>query len=147
MPTTDNDQHREAIRRTLVQRAGDAPDTSAVAEALLSTWRQIATRLAPVIGARGVDAIFRRSLHLTSNVFPWLATAGEQADSTAPLIRFRACLEASEPAAAAEASYALLVTFTELLATLIGESLTDRLLSPVWTPQPTVSDSDQETTP
>jgi hypothetical protein len=140
--TTDNDQRREAIRRTLAQRAGDTPDTSAVAEALLSTWHQMATRLAPVIGTRGVDAILRRSLHLTSNSFPWLATAEEHADSTAPLISFRACLDASEPAAAAEASYALLVTFTELLATLIGESLTDRLLGPVLAPPPTMSDQE-----
>jgi hypothetical protein len=36
-------------------------------------------------------------------------------------------------AVAAEASAALLATFTELLATLIGAPLTDRLLDPVWT--------------
>jgi hypothetical protein len=140
--TTDNDLRRKAIRRTLAQRAGDTPDTSAVAEALLSTWHQMATRLAPVIGTRGVDALFSRSLHLTSSAFPWLAIAEGHGDSTAPLIRFRACLEVRETSDAAEASYALLVTFTELLATLIGESLTDRLLSPVWTPPPTMSDQE-----
>jgi len=43
-----------------------------------------------------------------------------------------ACLAAQQTAAAAEAAGALLLTFAELLATLIGESLTERLLAPVW---------------
>jgi hypothetical protein len=33
------------------------------------------------------------------------------------------------------AGTALLVTFTELLVSLIGESLSERLLAPVWAPQ------------
>ena len=51
--------------------AGEAPDASAIAEATLNTWRQVAARLAPVIGARGVDALFSRSLHVTSQDLPW----------------------------------------------------------------------------
>jgi hypothetical protein len=54
-----------------------------------------------------------------------------------------ACLASQHTAAAAEAVYALLLTFTELLATLIGESLTERLLAPVWA-RPSLP-SDQET--
>ena len=125
---------REAIRRTLVQRAGGAANASAIAEATLSTWRQMATRLAPMIGARGADVLFGRSLHLTSKAFPWLAIIGDHADSAASLASFKACLETRDSAAAAEAGYALLTTITELLETLIGESLTERLLGPVWAP-------------
>ena len=125
---------REAIRRTLAQRAGGTPDTSAIAEATFSTWRQMAARLAPLIGARGVDVLFSRSLHLTSKAFPWVAIAGDHADSAASLASFKACFETRETAVAAEASYALLLTFTELLETLIGESLTERLLGPIWAP-------------
>jgi hypothetical protein len=43
-----------------------------------------------------------------------------------------ACLAAQHTGTAQEAAFTLLLTFTELLATLIGESLTERLLAPVW---------------
>lgn len=130
MPTPDS--RRKAIRRTLEGRAGGAPDADAVAAATVDTWHQMADRLVPVIGARGVDVLFSRSLYLTSAAFPWLANAGDHGDSVAQLASLKARLAGREPDASAEASCALLVTFTELLTTLIGESLTGRLLGPVW---------------
>jgi hypothetical protein len=105
----------------------------------------VADRLAPVIGAQGVDVLFSRSLHLTSAAFPWLATAGDRGGSTAQLASLKARLAGRELDISAEASCALLVTFTELLATLIGESLTGRLLGPIWAPQSPASE--QETAP
>ena len=140
--TTNSDLLREAIRRTLANRAGSAPDARAVAEGTLSIWSQVAAQLVPVNGARGVEVLFSRSLHLTSAAFPWLAIARNSGDSVGSLASFTARLEAREAAAAAEASHALLVTFTELLATLIGESLTQRLLSPVWAPPSSTSEQE-----
>jgi hypothetical protein len=111
-----NDQRREAIRQTLVLGAGAGPEAGAVAAAVLGVWHRIGECLVPMIGARGVEALFGRALQLTASAFPWLAAAGEDKTSLAGV-----------------ASVALLATFTELLATLIGASLTDRLLDPVWT--------------
>jgi len=145
MATTSDDLHHEAIRRTLARSAGDSPDASAIAEATLTTWRQVADRRAPVIGARGVDALFSRSLHVTSKTFPWLAMAGNNGNGAALLAGLKLRLAGQETAAAAEASDALLVNFTELLATLIGASLTERLLAPVWLPPP--PESEQESAP
>ncbi len=122
----------EMIRKTLVHGSGDFPDSSAIAEATLSTWHQVAVRLGPVIGSRGVEALFNRSLHITSKSYPWLAVdeSGENFAFQFPDLRARIALR--EPVDAEEASHTLLVNFTELLATLIGESLTMRLLEPVW---------------
>jgi hypothetical protein len=136
MSTTKSTMRRQAIQRTLAQRAGDAPDASVIAEATLGTWRQVATRLTPVIGARGVDVLFSRSLHLTSKAFPWLAIAGNNGTNHTPLASFKACIETREIETAAEASNVLLMTFIELVDTLIGESLTERLLGSVWTSSP-----------
>ena len=132
MPTTDSELCREAIRRTLLQRAGDAPDANAVAEATILTWHEVATRIVPVIGVGGSDVLFNRSLHLTCMAFPWLTIVGDHRDSTALLANLKERLAGRETAAATEASYTLLVTFSEMLTTLIGESLTVRLLGPVW---------------
>lgn len=123
---------REAIRRTLVHRAGLAPDASAVAEAALIACQQVSAQLAPVIGARGVNVLFRRALHLASTAFPWLAMAEDHGDNANLFATIKARLAGREPEAAQEASHALLSTFTEMLATLIGESLAERLLGPVW---------------
>ena len=132
MSQTDQLLRRKAIRETLAHRAGGSPNAAAVAEAALGTWRQIAVRLEPVIGARGVDVLFGRSLYLTSKNFPWLASAAVHGNSAASLASLSACFETRDTGAAAEAGFALLVAFTELLASLIGEPLTERLLGAVW---------------
>ncbi|MGA2082824.1 MAG: hypothetical protein ABSH53_19735 [Holophaga sp.] len=135
MTTLDrNDSRREAIRRTLEQRAGGTHDAGRVAEATLSIWHQATTRLKPVIGTGGLDALYGRSLQLTATGFSWLSIAVEGEEVTAPLASLRRRLEAHDPVAAAQAGVALLVTVTDLLATLVGESLTERLLGPIWTP-------------
>ena len=132
-----------AIGSLLAERAGKSPDASAVSRAIGSIWPEVAARLAPVIGARGVDVLFARALHQTSSAFPWLQIAGDHGNGVAALETLRTCLAGQETAAATEGSHALLMNFTELLATLIGESLTDRLLGPVWAPS--LPASEQET--
>lgn len=127
--------NHETIRRKLAQRAGGAADAKAVAEAAISTWQAASVRLALVIGGQGVDVLIRRSLYLTGKTFPWLAVAGgggHEANYEALLAGLQARLAGCETALAIEASAALLVTFTELLDSLIGESLTERLLAPIW---------------
>jgi len=143
MPTADQDLCREAIRTTLERRAVDFSDAGEIAKATSDTWNQMAAQLEPVIGTHGVEALFKRSLHLTSATFPWLAPPDEDLGDTLPArvaIRLAGC----EADTAAQASYSLLVTFTELLATLIGHSLTKRLLAPAWIPPSPVAG--QETT-
>ena len=138
MPTGSNNRFRESIKTALAWRAGlSAAD--ATVEATAATWRLVAAQLAPVIGSRGLEVLFRRALHMTSPAFPWLAV-GRDGGEAGPLPSLAGCFAGQDPAAAAEASYMLLLTFTELLTTLIGESLTARLLAPVWA-SPSLSSS------
>lgn len=99
---------------------------------MAATWRQVAAQLAPVIGARGLDVLFNRALHQTTTAFPWLAVAVDRGGSDSPLPSLMVCLAGQQSVTAEEASYTLLLTFTKLLSTLIGEPLTERLLAPVW---------------
>lgn len=142
MPTTDSGFYREAIRRKLAKCTGEAPNAGAIAEATLSTWHQVAARLSPVIGERGTDALLSRSVHLTGNAYPWLAMAGDQADQESRLAAIKTRLAGCETDTATEASYTLFTTFVELLAALIGASLTERLLGPVWAPPLTTSEKE-----
>ena len=137
--------HHATIRRTLVQDAGEIPNSGAIAEATLSTWHQVAVRLVPVIGARGVGALFNRSLHITSKTYPWLAIDGHDENVAILLSGLRARIATHELSDAVEACHALLVTFTELLASMIGDSLTRRLLITVWVPASAESEQERET--
>lgn len=143
-PTTDNKPLQKAIRKSLMPRAGGTPDASAVAEAALGTWRQVLARIVPIIGTGGVNILFNRALHLTCTSFPWLTIAGDHRDSGALLENLKARLSSREADAAVEASYTLLVTFIELLTTMIGESLVERLLRPVWTPKKLASEKEKK---
>lgn len=134
MAKPERELYGEAIRKILVSGAGKTPDARQVAETTLNIWQQMATWLAPVIGVRGVDVLFSRALYLTSKTFPQLMIAeDQQRDNAALLENLKVCLVGSATGDALAASYSLLVTFTELLSTLIGKSLTEQLLRPVWT--------------
>jgi hypothetical protein len=102
-----------------------------VAETSLAIWRRIAAQLAPVIGVRGVDALFGRALHLASREFPWLAQPLADEPRADPMASGCGRLQVRDGPAALEAAAALLDTFSDLLATLIGTPLCERLLAPV----------------
>jgi hypothetical protein len=107
-------------------RAGAGAE--AVAEEAVRTWDQIARQLVPIIGEGGFRALYARGLHLTRSTYPWLAATQEPEQASTPFTGLRMSLERREFTEAKDASDALLVTFTELLATFIGPGLTSRIL-------------------
>jgi len=127
----------EEMRRDAVPYSQGPPfagglGAAEVARAAFERWQQMAERLEPVIGARGVDALFGRALHLTTRRFPWLAANAALGNSADTLAELAARFESQEASVAAEAGDVLLQTFTELLANMIGEPLTGRLLGALW---------------
>jgi len=135
---------RETIRTTLEDGARNHPAARATSEATGKIWRLVEAQLVPVIGAHGLDVLFRHALHQTISAYPWLAAVEDRGGSAGPLPSLMACLAAQPAAAAAEAAQALLFNFTEMLSRLVGEALTKRLLAPVWVGPP--SPSEQEIT-
>jgi hypothetical protein len=93
-----------------------------------SLLQEIDQVLVPIVGTRGVSALFRRSIHLASRSHGWLL-AGR--DDPSDLL---ALLAGHDAADAAEGAQAYLHEFHGLLVDLIGQSLTARLLSSVGTP-------------
>jgi hypothetical protein len=104
-------------------------DPGTAAEAAVAAWEEIGARLAPVLGPRGVAAIYQRSLRLTLRAHPWLAPACE-APPAGEHAALHAALAAQEESVAAAASAQLLANFRALLHDLIGDALTARLLAP-----------------
>ena len=91
-------------------------------------WLEIEAALSPIIGSRGVTALFKRSVYLLRGDYAWLAAAF----SVGGLMEWPALLQAALSAQplelASKASGALLRTFYDLLSRLIGASLCERLL-------------------
>jgi hypothetical protein len=99
-----------------------------IAETALARWRDIAAALTPIIGQRGMAALYKRSLYLMRSAYPWLDAVHSSALAPADFGALRKALSQQPAAEAAAASGALLQTFHGLLTTLIGPSLTERLL-------------------
>ena len=109
-------------------------DSAAVAAAAVSTWGAIAAALSPIIGHGGVVALFQRSMHLTRVNYPWLPAADESALRGNGFAALGVALAQQAGLDASAAQTALLHTFRDLLLSLIGSSLTERLLGSVWDP-------------
>ena len=103
-----------------------------VADAVEAQWRAVGAALHPIIGQRGVAALYHRSLALTSERHPWLPTQDNGVLADVEPSALRAAIERRESAEAAAACGAHLTAFRALLSGLIGASLTDRLLDAAW---------------
>lgn len=111
--------------------AANGADSARIAEMAFALWGRVQSALAPIIGQRGFAALFKRSLLLASAAHGPLADVAAAADSPDSLAALRATLAGQSSTNAVAAHGALLQTFCDLLAGLIGESLTERLLQPV----------------
>jgi len=108
--------------------AAAGADAGQVAAEAVAAWDAIHRALAPVVGPRGAAALHRRSLHVARASFPWLAAPCDALAEPGDFDALRRAL-ASQPAVQAAAAHdCMLHTFLDLLASLIGESLTTRLL-------------------
>lgn len=121
----------ENIQSNLSKRAAAGWDTGSIASLIVSVWHDIDAALAPIIGHRGVGALFRRTLHLIRHDYPWLTASHESMADPIDFTALHATLSQRTSANAVAANGALLQKFLEQLASLIGESLTERLLRAV----------------
>ena len=142
MSTNVSDTFREAIQRTLLNRAGSGADASMLASATLGIWREVATALLPMIGSQGVEALLNRTLHLSGGTFPWLSCLDVQQGNINLLDDLNQLISRHETKTAKDACHFILETFIDLLISLRGVSLTERLLNPIWIPISDISCKD-----
>lgn len=118
----------------LASRVGADAGVEQIVDTILTVWREIEEALSPIIGHRGVAALFNRSLKLVSGTHSWLAGClGDALEAPDPTALRSALLQ--QPAAeAAAAGAAVFQSFHGLLASLVGAPLTNQLLRSVWVP-------------
>lgn len=123
----------EGSRRAdpLAHRVSGDASTPQIADAIVDTWLEIDAVLVPIIGQGGVGALFRRSAHLSMRTHPWLANA-QDGSGAIDCVALKSLLLLQSPAESLAGGKAMLQTFHGLLAGLVGASLTEQLLRPVW---------------
>lgn len=117
---------QQLIQNTIIRSSNVTNDiTHAV-------WPPLTTQLVSFIGEGGFNALYARSMYLTHEVFPWLLAADMPGSAAVRLNHLKMSLQAQSAEEANKASHFLLLTFTNILASLIGEPLTLALLSSAW---------------
>lgn len=112
-----------------VERGSSACD---IAQLIVTCCFELDKALTPVIGQRGLVALLKRSLHLASARQTWLADCQENFDLKTDLTEFMAALSRQTSELAARGGGSFLEHFHQLLTSLVGTSLTERLLRSVW---------------
>jgi hypothetical protein len=123
---TNNLSRHKTIKTLLAQEPEKIVDTS------INLWGLFASQVIFIVGESGFNALYARSVFLTQSSFPWLATGLLSTQTERLLAELKMNLEKQTPAQAAEASCFLLITFTDILASLIGEDLTSGILRSAW---------------
>ena len=127
-----NSQERRQIAAPLASRVREGASAREVAAAVVEICHDINGALTPIVGKEGTAALFKRSLYLTGTAFPWMRGGGVQ--TVLDPSGLEEVLVAQDAGSAMAAASALLNSFHELLTSLIGPMLTERLLRSVWTP-------------
>lgn len=143
--STLSEESRQIVA-SLAQRVGPTADIAGIAEAIISILQDMDAALTPIIGQQGVVALLRRSLHLSASAHARLAGTYDLVQAAPDRAALKAVLLEQSEADALFFGEVLLTTFYTLLTTLIGPSLTVRLLHDVW--EPSLSDTpSQENSP
>ncbi|MDQ6645911.1 MAG: hypothetical protein M3Y93_01595 [Pseudomonadota bacterium] len=125
--------------------ASESADAAGISEKAVSIWVGVVAALSPIIGQAGVAALFKRSVFLTRNAHPCLSDINDgELSSKVEFAGLQIVLAQLDRVEAVAVNTTLLQNFHDLLNSLIGASLSKRLLRPVWD-APSSGDAVQET--
>ena len=127
-------EHQEgpSVAAALEHRVRGGASAAEIANVVADAWLEVEASLNPIIGPKGVAALYKRSLLLTARSHPWLDEPSERPQEGAHLAALTLVLAHQESKAAAAGGGELLQTFYGLVSSLIGASLTHRLLRFMW---------------
>jgi hypothetical protein len=125
-------QENSPVTAHLVLHADQGMSAEQIADAVLSAWQEIDDSLSPILGHGGVAALYGRSLYLTSANHRFLSGVSTGVGTGMDLVNLKSALMQLSSANAAAAGGALLQTFYILLTSMVGPTLTERLLRSAW---------------
>ncbi|MDO9102290.1 MAG: hypothetical protein Q8K74_08205 [Candidatus Nitrotoga sp.] len=101
-------------------------------DSALKLWEQMATEIISIVGESGFNSLYSRSIFITQRTFPWVGANSKSRIFDQRFDGLKMDFEEQTVAQVREANCLLLITFTDILASLIGEQLTTTILSSAW---------------
>ena len=129
----------ETARHLSIQRLVRPLPGVSVADVSIDLWLRLAAELRLLIGDGGFLPLYRRSVQLSAASFPWLLPVSEALPLASGDTRFanlKISIDQQDAREASQASAFLLNTFIDILARLIGETLTTGILRSAWANTP-----------
>lgn len=120
------------LPRHLLIQSLVAPHAEKFADDAVKLWDLLATQLVLTIGERGFSSIYARSVFICHASYPWLKGSALSPYGKHRFAELKNSLQGQRPEDAGAANRLLLITFTDILASLIGELLTERILRSAW---------------
>jgi hypothetical protein len=109
-----------------------AQHTEKVADAAIAHWEQLAAQIISIIGDDGFNSLYARSLFITQPTFSWLAEGALSPQTDHRFSELRLSFKKQSALQVSEANTLLLINFTDVLASLIGEEFTTTILCLAW---------------
>ncbi len=106
--------------------------TDNVVDTAIHRWELLAAQIISIVGEGGFNALYIRSAFLARSTFPWLPANSLPSQTDARFANLKKSLAGQTSAQASAANSLLLITLTDILAALIGEDLTTRILRSAW---------------
>ena len=122
---------RQLARQIIINEQRTERTPHEVAASAVRVYTRLLTCLSAIVGEAGGIGLFRRSLRLTEATYPFYS-AVRDATSDTLLSAVGRCLQTQRAEVALEASVEQLAIYIELLATFIGQRLTEQLLREAW---------------
>lgn len=107
------------------------------ADAAIHAWKQFSIQVISIVGVGGFNSLYARSIFLSQKNYSWLNDCALSAQNGQRFEALKICLEAQtlEDKTADKAIAAntlLLITFTDIMASIIGDQLTLNILQTAW---------------
>ena len=129
----------DTARHRSIQRLVMPQPRISVADVSVGLWLRLSAELVLLIGDGGFSPLYRRSVQLSAASFPWLLPLNEEVSLASGDTRFaglKRSIDGQDAGEASQASAFLLNTFIDMLARLIGETLTVGILRSAWANTP-----------
>jgi hypothetical protein len=123
---------RPALLRQQIIASLMAQQPDYIADAAMDHWQKLSDEIISIVGEAGFASLYERSVQLAQSAFPWLPLGASPSHPPHRFADLGARLADQTPADAHAAHSLLLTTFTDILASLIGEQLTASILRSAW---------------
>lgn len=122
LPNTNPLLKHQVSESLAAHRAGKTLDGE------ITLWERIASQIISLVGEEAFNSLYARSVYLIQPDFPWLGASLMTPQHVPRFAELKKILARHTPEQASKANEMLMLTFTSVLASLIGDELSIRIL-------------------